>query len=255
MVTELLSLFGISEQQFLTILASHLILLVGAICGWYKWYFQLKTTQKLKRRDEFLMKRIEAYKRYLGKYDDIENALRYDGAKIIGRISDMLVHSLLKYFEEGEESAEQELKDHASLILHELVETIDLSTHPSRILSNEINMVILLGSEDVKTKIEDFKNQLKRTNDSMKALIKEIKPLLEQTISELENEKTTDRNTLTLKADERMKLILEDEVKKIESRVNLKFKPIKLRYSNRKLKVINRQLVELMRCEIQKSLN
>ena len=147
---------------------NEILLITIAFLGWTWGIIQFIFNRKYHNKDKRIDRKYEAYSSYLKKSDELMNSLRNDPNIIYGIPTDFMKTAM---------TGDSELIDAALIQLNEkLLEQVKRASEPLMILKQELNALLIICSDDLRSKINEFCSLSTDFNNEMQKAMSLISP-------------------------------------------------------------------------------
>lgn len=137
-----------------------------AILGWLWAIIQFTLNRKYQKSDKALDKRFEVYSNFMNKVDEMSMSMRTDPKMIYGIQTDLMAELL---------SGDEERTNNALLKFNQdLLEMTKSSLQPMMIVSQELNKLKLVASENLLPKIVEYKTITDDYTNEFQAILGKI---------------------------------------------------------------------------------
>jgi hypothetical protein len=139
-----------------------------ALLGWGWGIVQFIINRRNQKKDKLVERRFQAYSEYMRKSDEIMTNIRNDPNMIYG-VSSEFLESVLS-------GNDQEIETALIKFNEKILEFVKRATEPLLILKQELNSLLIICSEDLVIKIEEFNLLATDFNNEMQNTLKIISP-------------------------------------------------------------------------------
>ena len=145
-----------------------ILLIVIAFFGWTWGIIQFFINRRNQKKDKLIDRRFEAYSAYMKKADELMSNVRNDPNMIYGISTDFMQIAL---------SGDEEKMNNALIQFNEkLLEFVKKATEPLLILKQELNSFLIICSDELSSKIEEFSLLTTDFNNEMQKSLSLISP-------------------------------------------------------------------------------
>lgn len=136
-----------------------IVTIIVAVAGWAWGWYQFFKKRSWQKKDKVSDRRYEAYKNFMKKLDAVNESIRMNPNLIFGEMG-----SLLKVL------LDEDLEDKRSALenfLQSLMDMVKEATKPLLIISQEINELTLIASDELLKKLSDMRGLVDDLNNEM----------------------------------------------------------------------------------------
>lgn len=145
-----------------------IFLIILAFLGWTWGVFQFIINRRLNRKDKKVDRKYEAYSTYMKKADELMNSVRNDPNMIYGISTDFMKVAL--------NGDEEEINSALIKFNEKLLDFVKKASEPLMILKQELNSLLIICSDDLTTKINEFGLLTTDFNNEMQKSLSNISP-------------------------------------------------------------------------------
>lgn len=145
-----------------------ILLIVIAFLGWLWGIIQFIINRKYHNKDKQIDRKYEAYSSYMKKSDELMNSLRNDPNIVYGISTDFIKTAM---------TGDSEQINIALFQFNEkLLEYVKRASEPLMILKQELNALLIICSDDLSFKINEFSALTTDFNNEMQKALSSISP-------------------------------------------------------------------------------
>jgi hypothetical protein len=145
-----------------------ILLIVIAFFGWFWGIIQFVINRKHHNKDKQIDRKYEAYSAYMKKADELMNNLRNDPNMVYGIPTDFMRVAM---------TGDSEQINQALIQFNEkLLEYVKRASEPLMILKQELNSLLIICSDDLSIKINEFTDLTTDFNNEMQKSLSLISP-------------------------------------------------------------------------------